>query len=117
MGKISGHIPARLGIKLNKIRNDLELTQSEMLDLIKKRLPELARDGLFTFNEKSAEGLFRTSISAYERGKRMPPYNVLIAYAELANVYLEVLVNDMVDLPNEKIPLRNKGAGTKLLFY
>ena len=54
----------------------------------------------------------RTAISAYELGDREPPLPVLLRYAEIANVYLEAIVNDRVDLPT-KLPSRTKSEGIK----
>ncbi len=41
----------------------------------------------------------RSSISSYELGDRKPRYLVLYAYARLAKVYIDVLVDDKLDLP------------------
>ena len=45
-------------------------------------------------------------ISGYERGDREPALLVLFAYARLANVYVDVLLDDAVNLP-DKLPSRN----------
>ena len=71
--------PARLASKLTKIRIDLGLSQG----VIASRLG--VKD--------------RASISGYERGEREPPLPVLLAYARLAKVSMETLVDDEVDLP------------------
>jgi hypothetical protein len=47
----------------------------------------------------------------------MPPFFVLITYAELGNVYIEVLINDMVDLPKGKLPSKVKSSGENIMFY
>jgi transcriptional regulator with XRE-family HTH domain len=41
----------------------------------------------------------RASISGYERGEREPPLPVLLAYARLARVPMETLVDDKLNLP------------------
>jgi len=41
----------------------------------------------------------RASISGYERGEREPPLPVLLAYARLAKVSVERLIDDELDLP------------------
>jgi transcriptional regulator with XRE-family HTH domain len=41
----------------------------------------------------------RASISGYERGEREPPLPVLLAYARLGKVTVEVLIDDEVDVP------------------
>jgi transcriptional regulator with XRE-family HTH domain len=49
-------------------------------------------------------------ISDYELGKREPPLTILLRYARAANVYLEVLVDDELDLP-ARLPSRKKSEG------
>ena len=84
---------ARLAKKLRKIRQQLRLSQNEILD----------RLGF-------ADHLFRSNISQYERGLRVPSPPVLLAYARLANVDLALLIDDDLDLP-EEIPSPAKGEG------
>lgn len=93
MGRRARHIPARLPEKLARIRHSLGLTQQEMLRRLD--LPE---------------EILQTSISQYERGKIEPPIYVLLRYAEVANVWLEVLLRDQLDLP-VKLPCRIKHKG------
>ena len=57
--------------------------------------------------------LERDRISKYERGTLDPPWFVLIAYAELANIWLEVLVKDDLELP-EELPAKIKSEGVKV---
>ena len=47
----------------------------------------------------SPEGLLGTSISAYERGLREPPLVILLRYARIANIAVEALIDDDLDLP------------------
>src|SRR5260221_10352592 len=54
----------------------------------------------------------RTAISGYEIGEREPSLPVLLKYAQAANVYIDALVDDTVDLP-DRIPNREKSAGVK----
>ena len=55
--------------------------------------------------------LYRASISQYESGKIEPPLPVLLRYAKIANVYVEVLIDDAIELPaqipapRKKIPI------------
>ena len=42
----------------------------------------------------------RASISGYERGEREPPLPTLLAYARLAGVAMECLVDDKMKLPD-----------------
>jgi transcriptional regulator with XRE-family HTH domain len=90
MGRRARYVPARLPQKLIQIRNALSLTQQEMLKFL--ALPE---------------EILQTSISQYERGKIEPPIFVLLRYSEVANVWLDVLVRDDLDLP-EALPIRGK---------
>jgi transcriptional regulator with XRE-family HTH domain len=87
------HIPERLAEKLHHIRSALGLSQSEML----RRLG-------------SPEKLQQSSISGYERGVREPPLLIVLEYARAANVYVEVLIDDSLDLP-AKLPPREKHEG------
>jgi transcriptional regulator with XRE-family HTH domain len=82
MGRYVRPKPARLTEKLVQIRSALGLSQNGMLD----------RLGL-------AETLFRSSISSYELGASEPPLPTLLQYARLAGVCLDVLVDDLLDLP------------------
>ena len=86
MGRSARQKPQRLGEKLLQIRNRLGLSQNEMLE----------RLGL-------AEGLFRSAISGYELGTREPPLPVLLTYAQIAGVWVDVLIDDDLNLP-EKLP-------------
>lgn len=89
--------PERLAEKLLFIRQRLEggLSQSEIIQ----------RLGL-------EDEIERERISKYERGVLEPPWFVLCAYADLANVWLEVLVKDELDLP-KALPSKNKSEGIK----
>lgn len=88
MGSASRPKPARLAEKLAAIRASLELSQTEML----RRL-------------ELSEELFRSSLSAFERGTREPPYPVLLKYAQAAGVCTDVLIDDNLNLP-ARIPSR-----------
>lgn len=89
------HYPRKLGAKLLQIRTALGLSQNGMLECL-----------------GSPEGLLGTSISAYERGVREPPLVVVLKYARAANIMVEALIDDDLDLP-EKIPARSKSEGTQ----
>jgi len=95
MGRVPRQKPKRLGEKLLQIRNGLNLSQNEMLE----------RLGL-------SDKVFRSAVSGYELGKREPPLPVLLKFARLANVYVDVLIDDDIDLPH-KLPCRSKSAGIK----
>lgn len=80
--------PARLAEKLLEMRNKLALSQNGMIH----------RMGLM-------DQLVQAEISAYEHGLREPPLYVLLAYARAANIFVEWLIDDEIDLP-EKLPAR-----------
>lgn len=88
--------PKRLAEKLLAIRSRIDdgVSQTEMAQ----------RLGL---NDEDRE-----RISKYERDVLEPPLEILCAYADAANVWLEVLVKDNLDLP-EKLPSKIKSAGLK----
>lgn len=90
MGRSNRKTPSRLAEKLLNIRTALDLSQNEII----------VRIGF----ESELE---RTTISNFERGVREPSLMVLLAYANLAGVCLDVLANDELDLP-EKLPNKPK---------
>ncbi len=53
------------------------------------------------------EKLTRENISAFERGVREPSLLVLLQYARAAGVYVDVLIDDELELP-ERIPAKAK---------
>ena len=87
--------PKRLPEKLLQIRLALDLSQGGML----------YRLGLH-------EKLSRTSISAYELGTGEPPLPVLLDYARMANVWVDVLIDDALDLPG-RLPSAKKHEGVR----
>lgn len=95
MGSASRPRPSRLPDKLLQIRIALGLSQSEMLE----RLGFSAR-------------LFRSAISKYELGTREPPLPVLLRYAQAAGVWVDVLVDDELDLP-PKLPCAPRSEGVR----
>jgi hypothetical protein len=56
------------------------------------------------------DDLSQAEISMFERGIRVPPLPVLLEYARAVNVYVEVLIDDSLDLPAE-LPPREKHEG------
>ena len=78
--------PRRLADKLLQIRRSLGLSQPEMV----KRLGVGHR-------------IHYNNISKYELDKNEPPLEILLAYARLAQVHLEEIVDDKLDLPR-KLP-------------
>jgi transcriptional regulator with XRE-family HTH domain len=74
--------PRNLSRKLRQIRIDLGLSQLQMI----RRLG---------FEDSLHPG----RISEYESGMREPSLLILLAYARLAGVHLEEIVDDDLDLP------------------
>ena len=90
MGSGKRIIPARLGEKLKAIRETLELTTEEII--IKLNCPEIP--------------LHRASITQYEKNRREAPLVVILNYARLAQVNVDVLIDDKLNLPT-KLKLKN----------
>jgi transcriptional regulator with XRE-family HTH domain len=86
MGKSKRPRPSRLAEKLIAIRSALGLSQNEML----------SRLGL-------TDEFGRNYISAFELGTREPPLPVLLRYAQAAGVWVDVLIDDDLELP-AKLP-------------
>lgn len=82
MGRGSRDKPNKLGKKLAQIRTYLGVSQ----------------DGLVRMLGLSAK-LTRNDISKYERGMREPSLSVLLKYARVAKVNMEVLVDDKLEMP------------------
>jgi len=95
MARLPRPKPTRLPEKLVQIRLGLNLSQGEML-----------------YRLRLHERLTRNSISAYELGRGEPPLPVLLDYARIANVWMEVLVDDALDLP-ERLPSPTKSEGIR----
>jgi transcriptional regulator with XRE-family HTH domain len=95
MGSLARWRSKRLAEKLLQIRTSLGLSQNGMI-----------RHLGFT------EEMFQARISSYELGSREPPLPVLLAYARAANVYVDALIDDELDLPL-KLPSTRKSEGVK----
>lgn len=98
MGKQTRQRPNRLPEKLLEIRQKLGLSQSEMV----------RRMGV-------EDEIERDYISKYERGTLEPTLLMILQYARAANIYVEVLIDDTLDLP-EKLPASAKSEGVKRQF-
>jgi transcriptional regulator with XRE-family HTH domain len=90
MGRAARPRTKRLAEKLRRIREALGLSQNELI----RRL------GL-------EDVIYQSNVSGYELGEREPPLPVLLKYAEVAGVCLDVLANDNLDLPS-KLPAKPK---------
>ena len=78
--------PLRMAAKLRTIREELGLSQSQML----------ARLGL-------EDTMHYGRISQYENDEREPTLMTLLSYSHVAGVHLEDIVSDDLDLPS-KLP-------------
>jgi transcriptional regulator with XRE-family HTH domain len=85
----------RLPEKLRAIRDALALSQTEMLR-------RLGVEDLIEYNR----------ISEFETGKREPPLRILLQYARVANVWMDVIVDDNLDLP-ARLPSAKKHEGVR----
>ena len=86
MGSKPQFRPVYLGRKLRQIRVAFGLTQSEMLGPL-----------------GAEKHLTSSRISEYETGIRQPSFGILLAYANVARVHLEILIDDEASLP-DKLP-------------
>lgn len=91
MGRRERTKPQRMGEKLRVIREALELTAEEMIERL--NYPEIP--------------LHRASITEYEKGRREPPSLILLQYARAANIQVEILIDDKLDLP-KNLPNKSK---------
>lgn len=87
-------MPARLGEKLKRIRENNNLSQGKMLLII---------------NPKEQSQINRSRVSQYEKMQRVPSLVETQNYAQFAGVAVEVLINDELDLPAN---LTQKSAAT-----
>lgn len=76
-------MPKKLAKKLALIRVRLGLSQTQLVEALKYK----------------ATPLYASQISNFEQGKREPPLMVLLAYARLARVSTDVLIDDKLNLP------------------
>lgn len=83
MGRKQRPRPTRLSEKLLELRRNLGLSQQQMLERL----------------DYQQSPLFIGHISLFEHDKREPPLPLLLRYARVAEVNLEVLVDDDLDLP------------------
>lgn len=98
MGKQIRKRPTRLPEKLLEIRQKLGLSQNEMVRQL----------GL-------TDEIERDYISKFERGTLEPTLWILLQYARAANVYVDVLIDNDLNLPVRlPSPTKNEGIKSKL---
>jgi transcriptional regulator with XRE-family HTH domain len=85
MGRSNRPRPKRLGEKLRQIRAALNLTLEQIIERL----------------EYKDSPVYPTNISAMERGEREPPLLLLLAYARLAGISTDVLIDDKLQLPDK----------------
>ncbi len=95
MGKTPRMKPKRLPEKLRQIRERLGLSQNGLIK-------QLGFEGV----------LVQASISGYESGTREPPLPVLLRYSEISGVWLNSIVDDLIDLP-ERLPCSKMREGRR----
>jgi transcriptional regulator with XRE-family HTH domain len=82
MGRASRHKPTKLAKKLQKIKEHSGLSMSELIDRIgSEDIP-----------------LYKADISKYENDTREPPLVILLRYARLVKVSVDLLIDDEQDL-------------------
>lgn len=87
-----------LADKLRLIRDGLGVTQAQMVERLKnQKLPSRLK-------------IYPGNISRFEQGLREPTPLILLAYARVAGVPVEVLIDADLKLPNRLIP-RSKEKG------
>lgn len=73
--------PEKLAYKLLKIREELGLSQNEMVRKL-----------------NASNQIDRAKVSEYETGRRIPALNILLAYARAGNTTMEYIVDDEIDI-------------------
>ena len=90
MGRAKRQRVKRLPEKLLQIIIDLSLSQNELIR-------ELGLEGV----------VYQSNVSGYESGEREPPLPFILAYAKLAGISTDYLIDDDMDLPG-KLKKRDK---------
>jgi transcriptional regulator with XRE-family HTH domain len=76
-------MPKKLGKKLRQIREELGMSQRQIVEAL----------------NYTATPLRSSQISQYENGQREPTMMLVLAYARLARVSTDVLIDDKMKLP------------------
>lgn len=85
MGRAKAEQPQRIAQKLKQIRTSLGFTQDEMA------------------NELGCQGVkvYRGYVGSYEIGERVPTLLIVMAYARIADISMETLCDDKIELPED----------------
>ena len=89
MGQAPRNKPKRLGEKLLQIREALDLSQKEMAERLSKQ---------------AGVKITYRNVSKYERDKSVPYIEIVLAYARLANVEMNQIVDDDLDIEPTEWP-------------
>lgn len=84
MGRAKRLRVKRLPEKLLQLRNDLNLSQNELIK-------ELGLEDV----------IYQSNVSGYESGEREPPLPIVLAYARLAGISTDFLIDDELELPKK----------------
>jgi transcriptional regulator with XRE-family HTH domain len=76
-------MPKKLGKKLRQIREGLGMSQRQIVEALNYK----------------ATPLRASQISQYENGQREPTMMLVLAYAKLAGISTDVLIDDKMKLP------------------
>jgi len=88
MGRSRRNKPRRLGEKLLAVRKLLQMSQTQMARALELKV-------------------HYSAVSNFELGTREPDLLIVLRYARLARVPMEILVDDQLNLPND-LPQNSK---------
>jgi transcriptional regulator with XRE-family HTH domain len=91
MGRSPRKRPVRLAEKLRNLRKILGLSQAALIEKL----------------ESKDYPVYKGDVSNYESNKSEPPLVILLRYARLSGLTVEMLIDDELDLP-ESLPRHNK---------
>lgn len=89
MGHGRRTVPEKMPEKLQSIRLSLELGLEDMVRKLNDMLTDLKYPNV---------KIYRGHIREFEQGKREPSLPVLLAYARIAEVYVDALIDNEIDL-------------------
>ncbi len=92
MGRSHRPRPARLGEKLRQIRYSIDLTLGQMIERLGYK----------------DSPVYPTNISGRERGEREAPLLRLLAYARLARISTDILIDDDLELPGRLLAKKGR---------
>jgi transcriptional regulator with XRE-family HTH domain len=85
MGRAKRWRVKRLSEKLLQIRVSCRMSQNELIEALNFK-----------------EVLYQSNISSYENGDREPPLPVILAYAKLAGISTDILIDDRLDFTKQR---------------